>query len=158
MRGRVDDSGGGWKMPGPARWWSPHNTQTDESEAEQLQSIMSAGRDGEGVPPRVPVWRYQHPTWSDTHRPKPTAHFPSHIGNFPLCCYGNTGFVVFSLPFTWADVSKHILVKCIGADSPLQRVDGSLHSQQPADKKAFAHMMENRRTCRYAQLLWLTKA
>lgn len=71
--------------------------QTDEREAEQLQSVLlSAGRgsDGggwgvEGVVvvvvvglPRVPEWRlYQQPTCSDTRRPKPTAHFfQLHLG------------------------------------------------------------------------------
>lgn len=42
-------------------------------------------------------------------------------GNFLLCCYGNTEFVVFSLPLTRADVSKHILVKCVPPLEPIAR-------------------------------------
>lgn len=50
--------------------------------------------------------------------------FPATFGagdNFPLCCYGNTGFVVFSLPLTWADVSKYILVRCVQPLKPRAR-------------------------------------
>lgn len=120
MEGRVDDSGWGWKMPGSARWWSLHNTRTDEREAEQLQSIfMSRGRGRGGRVwglPRVPEWRYTS-TPCVRHIQIKTKHtFSATFGagdNVPLCCYGNTGFVVFSLPLTWADVSKYILVKCV---------------------------------------------
>lgn len=78
-------------------------------------------------------------------------HSQQHLGvgggDYPLCCHGNTRFVVFSLSLTWTDVSKHILVKCVQPSqpiAPLQLFDASLRSDQPADNNGLAHMMKNR--------------
>lgn len=116
MEVRVDDSGRGWKTPGWARRWSPHNTRTDERGAEQLQSILlSAGRgrggdddgdddgDVDGHPPRVPEWRSTH---VQTHRPQTRlCTFPGNIqegGRVCVCpcvcvCGGGVTFLFVAM-------------------------------------------------------------
>lgn len=79
--------------------------ETDEREAEQLQSIPSAGRgrDGGGRRAVCPGIQsdaiLQDPTWWDPH--SSVCWWSGGLvggGGFPLCFYGNVGFVVFSPP------------------------------------------------------------
>lgn len=74
--------------------------------------------------------------------------------NVPLCCYGNSGFVVFSLPLTWADVSKYIVATHV---QPLKlRASSNLltliRCEQHANNKASANTAGNKQTYRYTKL------
>lgn len=48
IEGRVDDSGRGWQTAGWAHWWSPHNTQTDESEGRTTALFCLQEEEGMG--------------------------------------------------------------------------------------------------------------
>lgn len=140
------------QTPGLTRWWSPHNnTKRWKRGRTNVCRKRKRWRGGRGVFPGFQSDATPAPHVV-SYRLKPTVHFSQQhsrerlgVGGyvFPLCCYGNTGFVVFSLPLTWADVCKHILAKCVvqpsEAIAPFQLVEGSLRSEQPADNKALAH-------------------
>ncbi len=151
----MDDSG----QPSSARWWSPHNTLTDEREAEQLQSVLLSagrGRDGGGwwVGKLFPGFRSDASLaphmFRHTHTKTTTSVALSQqiwgMGVMFLFVAIATGDSLSfpSLSRTSRCEQTHTCEVCLAIedDRPLQLVDGSLFSEQPANDKTSAHMME----------------
>lgn len=152
MEEGVDESGWGWKMPDLACWWALYNTERWKARRTTVicfhvyrkrKRWLSVGS-SQGSE----VMLCQHPMCRTRTEQTRCCTFPATFwagDNVPLCCYGNAGFVVFSLPFSWADVSKHTYVRCAQALKPKVR---SLHYDQPIRLV----QTENKQTYSYTQL------